>query len=401
MLWSFKDSIRSESQKDKLIFLLNTEHNNPLEIFKNGCIFILCLKVKHHIFSILNLCQWVDGVKRRLDPSVSGQSWNLSIYLCRDWNNYYRIGYSPPAAGLWPPTKREKNTREIKYCPGGSQRCSTKWASFIMILGIIIKFLTKSCDHGGMSSLMQLRFSDIVSLDADTFFIPLSLCFQSAIKVIGVCEYFDSMVKSDNCDLKWPLEDVKFRQDLRLSLQQIQMIPAHHSWLLLIGWSTLFFPLIGKSRNSTSLSGWCLCLERQPVWTLWQSRFLTWWNSTTLCSFLSTPLFLLFQELLEPNCCADLSTQLRHIILSPRFKCSVSFKYSKEGKKLSPRVKFLWTEPELPQASASQCLQCRFLIGHWCQHLSFWLVTGWIIRGPWCPLLVSRWEMGSVHYWKT
>ena len=46
------------------------------------------------------------------------------------------------------------------------------------------------------------RFSDIVSLDADTFFIPLSLCFQSAIKVIGVCEYFDSMVKSDNCDLK-------------------------------------------------------------------------------------------------------------------------------------------------------------------------------------------------------
>ena len=54
---------------------------------------------------------------------------------------------------------------------------------------------TKSCDHGGMSSLMQLRFSD-------TFFIPLSLCFQSAIKVIGVCEYFDSMVKSDNCDLK-------------------------------------------------------------------------------------------------------------------------------------------------------------------------------------------------------
>ena len=61
---------------------------------------------------------------------------------------------------------------------------------------------TKSCDHGGMSSLMQLRFSDIVSLDADTFFIPLSLCFQSAIKVIGVCEYFDSMVKSDNCDLK-------------------------------------------------------------------------------------------------------------------------------------------------------------------------------------------------------
>ena len=61
---------------------------------------------------------------------------------------------------------------------------------------------TKSRDHGGMSSLMQRRFSDIVSLDADTFFIPLSLCFQSAIKVIGVCEYFDSMVKSDNCDLK-------------------------------------------------------------------------------------------------------------------------------------------------------------------------------------------------------
>ena len=25
--------------------------------------------------------------------------------------------------------------------------------------------------------------------------------------------------------------------------------------------------------------------RRQAVWTLWQSRFLTWWNSTTLCSF--------------------------------------------------------------------------------------------------------------------
>ena len=112
---------------------------------------------------------------------------------------------------------------------------------------------------------MQLRFSDIVSLDADTFFIPLSLCFQSAIKVIGVCEYFDSMVKSDNCDLKWPLEDVKFRQDLRLSLLQIQMISAHHSWLPLIGWLTLFCPLIGKSRNSTSLSGWCLCLQTASV----------------------------------------------------------------------------------------------------------------------------------------
>lgn len=53
-----------------------------------------------------------------------------------------------------------------------------------------------------MPSVMQLRFSDIVSLDADTFFIPLSLFFQLAIKVIGVCEYFDSMVKSDNSDLK-------------------------------------------------------------------------------------------------------------------------------------------------------------------------------------------------------
>ena len=55
-----------------------------------------------------------------------------------------------------------------------------------------------------MPSGMQLSISDIVSLDADTFFIPLSLCFQSAIKVIGgsVSEYFDSMVKSDNSDLK-------------------------------------------------------------------------------------------------------------------------------------------------------------------------------------------------------
>ena len=58
--------------------------------------------------------------------------------------------------------------------------------------------------------------------------------------------------------------------------------------------------------------------------------------------------------------CRFIYSAVRHIILSPRFKCSVSFKYSKEGKKLSPRVKFLWTEPELPQASASQCLNASF-----------------------------------------
>ena len=163
-------------------------------------------------------------------------------------------------AGLCPPTKREKNTREIKYCPGGAQRCSTKWASYIMIQGV---FIIKVRRNGGMPSGMQLSFSDIVSVDADTFFIPLSLCFQSAIKVIGgsVCEYFDSMVKSDNSDLKWPLEDVKFRQDLWLSPLQIQMDWLQLSWLILIGWSTLFCFLIGKSRKSTSLSGWCLCLE--------------------------------------------------------------------------------------------------------------------------------------------
>ena len=64
--------------------------------------------------------------------------------------------------------------------------------------------IIKDWRNGGMPSGMQLSFCDIVSLDADTFFIPLSLCFQSAIKVIGgsVCEYFDSMVKSDNSDLK-------------------------------------------------------------------------------------------------------------------------------------------------------------------------------------------------------
>ena len=66
------------------------------------------------------------------------------------------------------------------------------------------KGLDSQDSERGMPSGMQLSFGDIVSLDADTFFIPLSLCFQSAIKVIGgsVCEYFDSMVKSDNSDLK-------------------------------------------------------------------------------------------------------------------------------------------------------------------------------------------------------
>ena len=201
---------------------------------------------------------------------------------------------------------------------------------------------------------MQLRFSDIVSLDADTFFIPLSLCFQSAIKVIGVCEYFDSMVKSDNCDLKWPLEDVKFRQDLRLSLLQIQMISAHHSWLLLIGWSTLFCPLIGKSRKSTSLSGWCLCLQTASV-NLVAIKISHMMKFNNPLFFPFNSLFLLFLELL----CRFIYSAETHYIVSWS-QCSVSFKYSKEGKKLSPRVKFLWTEPELPQASLSQGLNAGF-----------------------------------------
>ena len=137
MLWSFKDSIRSESQKDKLIFLLNTEHNNnPLEIFKNGCIFILCLKVKHHIFSILNLSQCVDGVKRRLDPGFQVRAGTYQ-FTCVVTETITTELVTRHQAILCPPAKREKNTREIKYCPGGSQRCSTKWAPFIMIPGIL------------------------------------------------------------------------------------------------------------------------------------------------------------------------------------------------------------------------------------------------------------------------
>ena len=192
---------------------------------------------------------------RRLDP---GQSWSLSIYLCRDWNNYYRIGYSPPGHPLSTSKKGEKYTWD-KILSRRLTKMLNKVGPIHHDTGDIINFWTLL--DRGMPSVMQLRFSDIVSLDADTFFIPLSLCFQSAIKVIGVCEYFDSMVKSDNSDLKWPLEDVKFRQDLCLSLRQIQMIWLKQSWPLLIGWSTLFWLLIGKSRKSSSLSGWCLCLE--------------------------------------------------------------------------------------------------------------------------------------------
>ena len=132
MLWSFKDSIRSESQKDKLIFLLNTEHNNPLEIFKNGCIFILCLKVKHHIFSILNHCQQWTGWKEDWTPRFQVRAGTYQ-FTCVVTETITTELVTRHQAGLWPPTKREKNTREIKYCPGGSQRCSTKWASFIMI----------------------------------------------------------------------------------------------------------------------------------------------------------------------------------------------------------------------------------------------------------------------------
>ena len=134
---------------------------------------------------------------------------------------------------------------------------------------------------------------------------------------------------------------------------------------------------------------------RQPVWTLWQSRFLTWWNSTTLCSFPFNSIFLLF--LLEPKFCV-----CRFVCSTERHDClfvsnlSVSFKYSKEGKKLSPRVKFLWTwhealsrpRPLWMQASDWSLLSPSWpLIGHNCP--------------PWAPdvhcRLVSRWEMSWVQ----
>lgn len=255
---------------------------------------------------------------------------------------------------------------------------------------------------------MQLSFSDIVSLDADTFFIPLSLCFQSAIKVIGgsVCEYFDSMVKSDNSDLKWPLEDVKFRQDLWLSLLQIQMVWLQHSWLLVIGWSTLFCFLIGKSRNSTSLSGWCLCLEDSQCEPCDNQDFSHDEIQQPFVLFLSTPYS--YFSFKNPSfvCRFICSTETHDCLLVSNL--SVSFKYSKEGKKLSPRVKFLWTRHEALSRPGPLWMQASDwplvspswpLIGHYCSPWAL-MSTAWSPGERWArcrarPNMQISWPRAS------
>ena len=96
--------------------LLNTL-NDPFYLadFKKDYIFVFSTfknkLIWKYIFSILNPWQ-CSGEMRRLDPGprISGQSWSLSIYLCRDWNNYYRIGYSPPGHPLSTSKKGEKYT---------------------------------------------------------------------------------------------------------------------------------------------------------------------------------------------------------------------------------------------------------------------------------------------------
>ena len=137
MLWSFKDSIRSKSQKDKLIFWI--QWMNHLELLKTAkSLFYQTLKKesrknwKHFLFRIICFGRCL----RRLDSclKVSGQSWNLSIYLCRDWNNYYRIGYSPPGHPLSTNKKGEKYMWD-KILSRRLSKMLNKVAPFIMMPG--------------------------------------------------------------------------------------------------------------------------------------------------------------------------------------------------------------------------------------------------------------------------
>ena len=171
---------------------------------------------------------------------------------------------------LCPPTKREKNTCEIKYCPGGSQRCSTKWPHSSWCPGhdkCRARILWTEIMVCGMSSLKPWHsFPGCCHIfHSFVFVFPIG---HKSYWWLSLPEYFDSMVKSDNSDLKWPLRDVKLRQDLRLSLPQIQMIwLCFHQplWPLLIGWWIFFCFLIGKSHKSTFLLCWCLCLKTDSV----------------------------------------------------------------------------------------------------------------------------------------
>ena len=124
--------------------------------------------------------------------------------------------------------------------------------------------------------------------------------------------------------------------------------------------------------------------RRQAVWTLWQSRFLTWWNSTTLCSFH-------FNSILyfpwNPGCVQIYLLSCDSVWSSQML---VSFKYSIEGKKLSPRVKILWTR--YTALSGPRPLRATLdwvLLSSPC----LWLVAPVDRCGPWCPLagLQERW----------
>ena len=107
---------------------------------------------------------------------------------------------------------------------------------------------------------------------------------------------------------------------------------------------------------------------RQPVWTLWQSRFLTWWNSTTLCSF---PLNSILTFPWNPSCVQIYL--LGRDTLSPALKSWSHLNILKKAKNCRQGSSF--SGPGTRHSVARGLSECRPLIGHYCPHPGLWLVT--------------------------
>ena len=152
-------------------------------------------------------------------------------------------------------------------------------------------------------------------------------------------------------------------------LTQAIVTPSH--WLvdtfLVADWQKpqIFFPI------------WLMFVSgRQAVWTLWQSRFLTWWNSTTLCSF-----------------------PFNSILTFPRNPSCVQIYLLSRGT-LSPALKS-WSHLNILK-KAKNCRQGSSFSGpstrHWVagglslfslMQASDWLLVSPFgpLIGPWCPPL--------------
>ena len=136
---------------------------------------------------------------------------------------------------------------------------------------------------------------------------------------------------------------------------------------------------------------WLLFVSgRQAVWTLWQSRFLTWWNSTTLCSF---PFNSILTFPWNPSCVQIYL--LGRDTLSPALKSWSHLNILKKAKNCRQGSSF--SGPSTRHWVAGGLSLYSLMM-----QASDWLLVSpsWLLIGHWCPLtcpwcLQERWAQSQ------